>query len=250
MKSFSLSISILMLMLTACEKTALLRYQSSNDIYFNYQVSSVQRDSMNMQFAVVKDVADTFSIPVKVLGKAADVPRSFTLRVNQSLTTAEAGKHYALTPADSHFIPAKVIDGAFTIILKRPADLYEKKVDLVLDLLPDENFTTNMKVFDYTALRPLKATQWKVTIEDILYEPTNWTFSAAYLGTYSREKLTLMASTQNLTLNLFYAAPLYSATQQNNFAITMQKYLNAQKALGNTVYERDGTEMVMGASAQ
>ncbi|UYQ94503.1 DUF4843 domain-containing protein [Chitinophaga horti] len=251
MKLLRLYIFLSVGLLSACNQSDLLTFKSSNDIYFNFFVTTVQRDSLNVNFSLVKDVADTFFIPVQVLGKGAPQVRPYTLQVNQQLTTAEAGKHYViLSPADSLAIRANGVDGGFNIIINRPADLREKAFELVLDLVPNEHFTTNMKVFNYAVNPAVKATQWKVKIEDILYRPFAWDASEAYAGTYSRAKLELMIATQSLSLSQFYNSPLYSSTQLNNFSVTMQRYLNAQRAAGNTIYDTDGSVMVMGPAAQ
>ena len=253
MRSLYFYISAIILLLTSCKREDVELFKSSSDVYFRYTsigtdgYSSIQYDTVFVSFALRRDSNVTITVPVNILGNISGSRRLYALATTG---TAIAGKHYLLPPADSLYISSNTVADSIKLNILRPADLRDTVFTLMLDLNANDNFSTNMKVFNYAANPVLNATRLKVTIDDILPEPKNWAASVAYLGPYSRKKLELMAATQNLILQKFYYVTLYTAAQQNNFAKTMQIYLNAQKKAGNTVYEKNGTEMKMGLSAQ
>ncbi len=81
---------------------------------------------------------------------------------------------------------------------------------------------------------------------DIIKKPARWLDT--YLGTFTRKKLLLMA--QVLGFEPAYLDASVSIVEMTAYGKFMQRYLNEQKAAGNTVYEDDGSEMTMGPSVQ
>ncbi|MCW3463029.1 DUF4843 domain-containing protein [Chitinophaga nivalis] len=252
MKVFLLYVTILAGLMTGCSKSELMRYQGENNVYFSYPGSgSNNYDTIQINFAFRKTAADdTARFYVKLMGRTAPENRSFSMLTDEAQTTAVAGKHYRLPGSDSLIIPAGSNQKQVLVKILRPADLYEKSCTLFLKLVPNNNFETNMPVYNPAAANVISAINLRIIISDQLPEPDNWAANTTALGTFSRKKLTLFAANRSLVLTRFYTGSIYTATQLKNFAKQFQTYLNDQQKAGNTIREEDGTEMKMGPSVQ
>lgn len=238
---------LLLIAAGACTKQQLMQYGGGRNVYMYARYASVNADSVNINFAMDTLRSDKLTLYVFATGQPAHTNCVFSLTALDT-STAVAGKHYVLPPADSLYIRADTVAAVIPVAILRPADLYEKSVQLTLRLNPNNNFNTDMLYFSPASTR-FSVLRLKVTISDILAQPAIWDSNKAVLGGYSRKKLSLMAQTLSLQLKKFYS-PTYSASQLQNFARRFQAYLNQQKAMGNTIREEDGSDMTMGPNAQ
>lgn len=245
---------LLLGLLAGCSKHELMRYNSDNDIYFgnttNTTGSSTDIFQVNFASFPTKRKDTIATIIVRLMGQLSDKNRSFNLSVDESKTTAIAGKHYVMVPQDSFYIPAFTQRQRLVFKILRPDDLYEKSFSLFLKLSPNENFSTGMKVFDYAATTTVLATSMEIKIEDLILKPEIWDNNSRILGTFSRKKMLLFIEIRKLDLARFYSGIIYSTAQLATPARLFQIYLNAQKNAGQTIYDEDGSEMKMGPAAQ
>lgn len=251
MKKIFSYILLVILGCTGCSKSSLMQYNTSTDIYFSNRYDDYFEDTARHSFSrspLSKDT--TLDVYVNIIGEVAPVNRAFSLVIDSSQTTAVAGKHYYLPVADSLMIPAGKVSRKFPLVIMRSPDLYENSVTLVLKLVPNKNFQTNIKVFDYAAPYVVSALTKRIVIDDILPQPGLWEKNKDALGTYSRKKLELMVKQLSLSLKRFYDSPTYSTTQLTNLAKQMQAYLNQQQQAGSHVLEADNSAMKMGPDAQ
>lgn len=238
----------------ACKKSTLPTYGGDADVFFTYAENNVLTDSVNISFGLTATVMeDTAVFYVNTIGKLNSQNRAYSLEVDQQRSTAVAGKHYRLPVADSFYIKGNVASDTIVIRAMRTPDLRDASVILYLKLVPNNLFGNTMLVHNYASPVVVPATTLRIVIDDIMQQPANWAASAPFLGRFSREKLNLMISTLSLEMIRFFptgSTAVYTATQLSNYAKQFQQYLNTQKNLGNIIYEKDGTVMVMGPSAQ
>ncbi|MDR6566891.1 DUF4843 domain-containing protein [Chitinophaga ginsengisegetis] len=250
MKIFPIYFLLLTALVTGCAKSELLHYTEESNVFFSYTRFSTNYDTIMINFAFQGNrTEDSAGFYVNLLGKVTPDNRLFNMTADQS-STAVADKHYRLPVNDSLFIPANANQKLVPVKILRPADLREKTVSLFLKLSPNNNFQTNMSVFNAAATDVISATNLEIIIQDILPKPDLWDNNTSALGAYSRKKLELLVANQSLLLAKFYTGTLYSTTQLTNYSRQFQTYLNNQKNAGKTITEEDGTEMKMGSAVQ
>jgi hypothetical protein len=251
MKVFPIYFLLLAALVTGCAKSELLHYTEENNVFFSYTRSGIGYDTININFAFRGNkTEDSAGFYVNLLGKVTADNRLFSMTTDEATTTAVADKHYRLPITDSCFIPANTNRKLVPVKILRPADLREKTVSLFLKLSPNNNFQTNMSVYNYAAANVVSATNLEIIIQDILPKPDLWDNNTSALGAYSRKKLELLIANQSLGLARFYSGTLYSTTQLTNYSRQFQAYLTSQKNAGKTITEEDGTEMKMGSAVQ
>ncbi|TKC60218.1 DUF4843 domain-containing protein [Pedobacter hiemivivus] len=253
MKNIVYSLSILILLVVgACKKSSLITYQGQPDIYFDDATrlptlpGDIILDSTIVSFAY-STVTDSISkIIIGVTGAKADHDRTYKLEIDPK-STAISGKHYDALPTSFTIRKNKLKD---TVLLKmhRTVDLQTTESTLILNLQANENFVTSMadKVINKTTGKKYSYITYKVYINDIVKRPSGW--FDTYLGVFSRKKLFLMVDVLNVQPSFFVGQP--SLGILGAYGKYMQRYLNDQKAAGKTVFEDDGTEMIMGPGVQ
>lgn len=253
MKKITYSISALLILITvvSCKKQ-LMTYEGLSDIYFNESArlpaygGEVLTDSTALSFSLSTVADSTVKIVVAVTGAPVDHDRTYSLVVN-SLSTAVEGKHYTALPKTLTIKKNKLQD---TIPVKffRTTDLRTQTVSLVLDLKTNSNFINlmNNKVLNQLTGKVLSFVTYRIYVNDMLKKPSLW--YDGYLGRFSQKKL-------NLILEVLKVTPTYLDTtvslgEQAAYGSYLQRYLNDKKVAGQTIYEDDGTEMMMGQYVQ
>ena len=172
------------LSLVACQTNDEKLFSDSSSIYFD--LNGVDKDSIVWTFAKTTDVEHVLEIPLEIAGYQANHDRTFKVKVNHELTTAQEGLHYKAIQ-EEQILPKN----SFTTVL--PITLYYKdktldnqSVSLQLDIIPNENFrnetidrqTVCIKISNYLP----KPKYW-----DMIYGPN-------YFGEYSKVKHKLILS--------------------------------------------------------
>lgn len=247
---YTIGLLLLFIMGLSCKRNELITYQGQPDIYFNAATrlptfeGDVITDSINISFAY-STVSDSVSkIVIGVAGAMADQDRDYKLIVNPA-STAIGGQHYDVLPATFKIKRHSLTDTLF-LKMHRTADLQKKELLLILDLEANENFVTKMKdkVVSKATGKMMSYTRYKVYMNDIVLQPSGW--FDPYLGKFSRKKLFLMVEVLNVEPSFFVGRP--SLAILTAYGKYMQRYLNDLKIAGKTVYEDDGSEMIMGSS--
>lgn len=249
----SLSLSCLF----GCKKSELMQYHAGNNIYFNYTygVKTIAQYYEEIYVPFGKNMTTSsydVLVDVAVLGNLEDRKRPFQMELNTTTSTAVEGVHFQLPPVDSFYIAPMKAVRPLTVKILRPAVLRDKVANIDLQLLSNVNFQAGMNITAVSGTGQRQAVSTlHIKVDDILLKPAIWDASVNSLGTWSREKLEKMYDAVFANLTLFYSetAP-YTAGQLTTLSKNMQTYLNAQKNLGNTIREKDGSEMKMGPAAQ
>jgi hypothetical protein len=164
-------------------------------------------------------------------------------------TTAVEGTHYVL-PSATTFHAGRVSD-TFEVKLIRAAGLQKQKVLLTLQLLPGDELKTGMVSYRGPVTAELNVQTFKIHLSDELVAGVYWDVFSPYFGTFSAKKVRLINEIAGMPLNYYTTGWMVDASvyaRAATWAIAVSRYLAAQKAAGNTIYDEDGTEMLMNAS--
>jgi len=234
----------------SCEKE-LQKYEGKPTVYFNEAgrlpafTGEVLRDSTIMSFSLAKAKDSIVNMIVTAVGAKSEIDRPYTLVVNPS-SDAIAGTHYQILNSNFAIKKNKLAD---TVKIKffRTADLQAKTFLLSFDLKENEHFSTEMRYKILTSSnKKISLINYRWFVNDIIKKPGRWLDT--YFGVFTRKKLLLMA--EILGIEPAYLDTSVSIAESTAYGKFMQRYLNDQKAAGKTVYEDDGSEMIMGASVQ
>lgn len=237
--------------LISCEKE-IKTYSGETNIYFLPSIAvpagAVINDSTLFSFAYAKpNVKDSIlKLVIRIEGAPTNVDRPYQLSTNPSSTAVE-NTHF--TFVNKQFvIKANKITDTLKIKFNRTPDMAANRLKLMLDLLPSENFKTKMesKVINSTTGKKLWYTKHTVWADDVLNVPKFWSIPS--LGTFTRKKVLLMGDVLGIdisTLNTNVTIP-----EVMYYGSFMQRYLNEMKANNKTIYEDDGSPMIMGLSSQ
>lgn len=240
---------------SSCTKQGLNTYSATTNIYFtNNYTLSVDTSVITFAYssATIKD--SVVMIPVSAIGSVVNKDRPFKIIISDS-STAKASIHYEPIQDTFKIRAGRVVD-TFKIKLKRTADLQTASVSIILKLIPNDNFNTDMqsKVINSITGATISYVSYKIYLNDNLTQPKYWL--STYMGTFSRKKVYATAAALNVSI-----ATMLDILQNNTgstaissqvfWGRSMQIYLNQQKAAGNPIYEDDGTTlMLMGPSVQ
>lgn len=249
-------LSVVLLSFISCETDQIDTYIGNNNIYFTYAESGGNfsrsgkelRDSIGYSFALTKsDVQQMLiQVPISVQGIVSSQEREVNLIIDDASTAIE-GTHFEI-PNQILFKAGAAVDN-IPITFFRTSELKTENLSLVLRLEPNKYFSTDFKtkIFNNDTLNLVKL---KISINDILEKPSVW--FDFYLGSFSSKKMSLMSEILDFDPSIFDAnAPVFlSLSKLNYFAVFTQNYLNVQEANGNTVFEEDGSPMIMGPGVQ
>ncbi|MGE6221352.1 DUF4843 domain-containing protein [Nubsella zeaxanthinifaciens] len=234
--------------LFGCEKE-LNKYEGKPTVYF-YDAGKIPafngdnpKDSTIMSFSLAKAQDSIVNMVISVTGAKSDVDRPYKLVINPK-SDAVAGSHYEIL--NSNFV-IKKNRLADTVKIKffRRTEMQSKTYLLNFDLEENENFSPEMK-YRTISNRQVSLVSYRWFVNDIIKKPGRWL--DGYFGTFTRKKLLLMAEV--LGIEPAYLDASVSIAESTAYGKFMQRYLNEQKAAGKTVYEDDGSEMMMGVSVQ
>lgn len=241
---------------SSCSENEIETYSGTESIYFTYveygpdafnTISSKPFDSLEVSFAYeAPEILEmSMKIPVAVQGQLADVDRTYKVGVTNE-STAQQGVHYLLE--QEQVIHANQRLDSLEITLLRTEEMKTDTITLTLELLPSDDFEVLMKdeVVNKITGEVREFNKFDLHITDILNQPRYW--FAHYLGDFSAKKLFLMCDLLDLDPNMFNERVLLGDFQY--YGTFMQRYLNEQEAAGNTIYEEDGSKMIMGAGVQ
>jgi len=243
---------VIIIVLGACKKQSLLTYNAADNIYFFYKKITLRLDSINFTFAYSPDALKDSSvmIPFTVTGKPAAEDREFTVTVDPASTT-QAGVHYILP--DKFVLAAGKLVDSFPVKLLRTPDLQKGTFFLRLNLVPNDNFQTDIKSIE-GILDSINTLSLKINITDILSQGTYWTsILQAYFGTFSVKKVKLLNQVTGMPIDIMING-IYDLNLNAKcayYAISMSRYLKDQATAGKTIYEDDGiTPMTMNSNYQ
>lgn len=168
------------LTLGACQNDVTFPYQGKDAVYFQVNSTwSVTTDSIEYSFAGKGKEEDVVEVRVNLQGNMAATDRKVRVVIDSSKSTAEEGIHYQPL-AEDYILPANAVSVNVPVtVLKKDADLENKKVILALQLEPTADFELGIT----------ERTEIFINISNMLKKPTYWDSTIKYnFGVYSRKK--------------------------------------------------------------
>lgn len=248
-------LSLVILSFNSCGKDEIETYSGKDNIYFTFaesggdftiNVATDRRDSIGYSFAYEKPEVEqkVVKIPFGVQGNVSSQDREVKLVVDPSSTVIE-GTHFKM-PDHVVLGAGKAVD-SLPVTFFRVPEMKSERILLVLNLESNENFATDFSIRS-TDRDTLNLTKLKITIDDILEKPSGW--YDFIQGDFTLKKFLLMSELLDFELIDFTDLYKVDLGVQTYYGTFMQRYLNEQEAAGNTIYEEDGSKMVMGPSVQ
>lgn len=240
--------------LLSCSQEEIKAYDDSDNIYFSPAVYPyikkenlpIKTDSTGFSFSLENPSVDkkVFLIPIRVQGKVTNVDRKVKVTVDPSSTAVE-GTNFDL-PENILIRAGREVDTIAVTVYRTP-DIKAKMATVVLNLEENEFFSTKMQstVTNLLTQKTMSFIRFKLSFDDKLTEPKGWV--VFYLGNFSAKKFLLMCELLNLEPSLFSVAigsGVLTGGDYRYYGSFMKRYLQEQKASGNTIYEEDGTEMI------
>ena len=268
MKKMLLFAMALVLAFSACSKEDVPLYDDNANFI---QFADANTDTVMFSFMFHPTVEANgeyeLAIPVKILGLARDNDRAYKVSIIESMpaevdvvvfdsinpetmdsvfrtekqtinvpaTTAEEGKHFVMP--ENPVFRAGLYDDTLRVKLYRTADLQDVKVRLGIRIENNDEFFAGQPEYR----------ECYVYIMDMLTHPAWWTYyedegyesvQMVFLGDYSDKKYALLIEVTGVSdwTDLSY-------DERRMLALQFKRYLSAQKAAGNTIYEdSDGAE--------
>lgn len=242
---------VILMIALSCEKPV-NTYSGKDSIYFNEAgrlpafSGDPIKDSTIVSFSLAKSQDSIVNMIVSTTGASSLADRPYQLVINP-VSTAKEGLHYEILNKVFAIKKNQVKD---TVKIKffRKVDMQANTFVLSFDLLDNESFVTymNNKVINQTTGKKLSYVNYRWFVNDIIKRPARWLDT--YLGTFTRKKLFLIVSLLNIEPS--YLDTSASIAETVAYGKYLQRYLNEQKLLGNTILEDDGSIMIMGPSVQ
>ncbi len=245
----------LMLIVTsfyACKQEKLISLDAAASIYFfesnrplNFQ-GEVLRDSTLLEFSHIFNMDSIQPIVIATISKATAADRPYILAIEPS-STAQEGLHYEIL--NKEFIIRKnTIQDTVFIKWFRTADMQVHSRNLKMTLKPNTHFDTNLRerITNPNTAEKISHIHYEVIAHDMIPKPLYW--FDPYFHTFSRKKFLLICEV--FQFEPIYFINLTNMSEMSVISKLMQRYLNEQKAAGNIIYDEDGSEMIMGSSAQ
>lgn len=252
MKKLNYLFVLIVLSFISCEKE-LEKYNGKPTLYFEEAGrlpafnSEVIKDSTVMSFSLTKSQDSIVNMVVSVIGEKVNMDRSYDLKIN-SASDAIEGVHYEFLEK-TFVIKQNQLRDTVSIKFHRLTEMQTKTFLLSFDLVNNENFSVDMvdKLLNKTTGKRHSYINYRWFVNDIVKKPGRWL--DGYFGTFSRKKLFLMVEV--LGIEAAYLDANVSIAESVAYGKYMQRYLNEQRVAGNTIYEEDGTTvMVMGSGVQ
>ncbi len=232
MKKSLLFAMALGLAFSACSKDEVPLYDTENANFIEFVGASEDTTAFSFMFHPEVAAGGTYdlAIPVKILGLAKDKDRTYTVTVVDTLTTAEAGKHY--TMPETTVFRAGMYEDTLYVKLHSTADLKTNVVSLGIRIENNSEFFAGQP--DY------RESIWHIS--DKIAQPEWWNSNVTnyFLGYYSDKKYELLIQVTGVS-----DWTELDDSQRRVLAIQLKRYLASEHAAGRTVYEEaEGAEPV------
>lgn len=212
MERYIVIIGLLLAFALGCSEAEDKMFDDTATIYFD--LSGNELDSIVYSFAKTTDTMHVVEVPLEIAGYAADYDRHFEVVVDETVSTAEVGKHFKALET-SYVLPK----GEFTT--KLPVTVYSMDklldsvvVDIVLKIVLNDDFPNQL----------FNRQQACIKVSNMLQKPAIWDliYGRKYFGTYSKTKYKLILQVCGID-----ELPAYSGTNRyllKGYGMKMQNY--------------------------
>ncbi|HEX7846620.1 MAG TPA: DUF4843 domain-containing protein [Chitinophagaceae bacterium] len=190
-----------LLILASCKEEELLKYDQPAMAYFykDYFNVTAVNDSTVYSFAIRPDaqMTDTVKVPVRIMGPAAAVDRVVNILVIADSSTAVAATHYELLPV---IVKANEFTTFMEVVVKRTADLKLGEVKLWVEIKESPDFKPGIPATTPTNPHAGGNLKYKIRLNDILTQPSNWNVLTSFFGVYSKVKYLFIIQATGLSV--------------------------------------------------
>lgn len=225
----------------------IMTYEGESGIYFamkridnSVNSDTTYNDSSLLPFIVTESADSTFLLKVKIMGPVSHLDRKFIVRLDEQESTVREEDYSPLEP--SYTMKAGEIFGVIPITFHRTASLGGQERRMVLELIANEDFALPITLWKNSSTEYVNVTRHTVTVSDKYIQLPG--YREPYFGPFSEKKMKLLLEISGMKLSDFNEP--FSYTKAKALGQQLDRYLKEQKALGNTIYEDDGTEMRAG----
>lgn len=219
-----------------------LTYSDDNGVFF-YE----KKDTTNFSFTFVDgaESSQNVNVIVNLIGTKVNYDREFKIKV----VTKNCQPGVDFEPvSESQIIKAGAVAETIVVTLKRTDELKDGEKFLTLELLENENFSTNYKVENNKETNSKDVDKCRHTVvfsELMTAVPVTW--NEYYFGMFSYKKFVTICEVMNISRTKFLDTSYMSFGRKAYIAQKMKQYFIDEKDAGRTVYEDDNkTEMSMG----
>ncbi|WP_165929580.1 DUF4843 domain-containing protein [Pseudocnuella soli] len=234
MSKIFLPLFLMAVSIASCKKAAELKYNSPDNIYFDFDAATKDRDSIVYTFAYEPGKAtDTILLPVRISGKRVNSARTFKVQPITQGTTAVPGVHYEALK-ESYTMPADSGTFALPIVLyNKDAKLSNESVMLRLSLVETSDFGL--------ALTGLSSA--KIVFSSKLEKPDWWEmWLGAYYSQVKHELFLISSGTIHMTLSGLDAPKnLYHVGRLNSFLADPFKWVGENSSKGYVLEQKNNT---------
>lgn len=211
--------------------------------------------SFGFSTAAVKDTVLSFD--VAVTGQATQTDREFVLK--PAIATMVEGVNYDFVDPVLA-IPAGKLNTKVKVKLYRTADLTVERKSVFFNLLPNENFNTQLAKRVTTARDTVNLLNYYIIADDIVAAPYAWsvdptkTILINYLGAYSKVKLQLLIQLFNIDPTMFTdqkkaTTTVFTVSLMSYWGSYMKLWLSREAAAGRIYKDENGVVITMGVRA-
>jgi len=180
---YSYIIFSLLLGLCACSEDEMMYYGDTNFVYFEREGEDGALPIQRYTFLLEDDATNEkeVEIPIILIGSFTEADQLVGVEIVDSLTTAEAGKHYQLNDAKQVFYPNSMNGNLIVNALRVPE-------------MKDSVFTIGLKIISNEAFNAAQNNVLILEISDLFVKPDWWPLeytNTGNLGEFTVAKATL-----------------------------------------------------------
>ena len=239
-------------------------YDGQEGIYFAVQYGPewgnektwANQPITEIKFINIAGQVDTVQLKVMTTGRIKDYDRSFSVAIVPDTTTAVEGLNYE--PLEKEYtVKAGEFFTYVPVVLRRTENIQKIKKDIVLQLIPNEQFTIGIPQWkrlpgqwESTVLKgDFKADFHKLEISDFVSRPSQWIglenngLEAGWWGVFTEKKYRLICEHFNLVYEDFMTAAKMPQAKKDNIREYMVRFLQNLYNAGTPILEEDGRLM-------
>lgn len=251
-----ISIALIGLLMSSCDKNELQKYEEGSGIYFDNQ--SIMMDTIGVSWGLKNTdvIEQKIKMEVHLFGKVVDYDRPFNITIKQTAgdtTQAKVNEHYRTFPT-SYIIPAGKSKAVIEIDLLRSESLKygSKTLTIGLEESDELRFLYSRKVTDSTNVTRLLDAQRVLKMNENFPIPRWWYIHGTrYFGNWSMKKSILICDLMDISRERWVGDVLSDEDFNEGILKYAGVYVHRWLATQNPVIlDEDGKPMEMGRDSK
>lgn len=243
---FLLTVAVSAAALSGCS-SEMKTYSGKSGIYFAMNSGSVYAnadtayiESSMLPFIITSSKDSVFNVKIKTLGSVSKHDRHISVRFVADESTVLPEDYEPLQA--EYVLKAGEVFGNIPIKFLRPASLEGNERVMTIELVENDDFSLPVTFWKNSSSEYVNVVRHSIYVSDKYVQLPG--YSEGHFGPFSEKKMKLILELFGLKLTDFnQKLPL---TYTKALGQKFDRWLQEQKAKGETVYEDDGTEMKAG----